>query len=34
MKKNATFFKDDFSTFDANYGLLVLILAFISLKLS
>ena len=32
MKKNASFLKYDFSTFDANYGLLVLIFAFKSLK--
>ena len=31
-KKNASFFKDDFRSFSANYCLLVLILAFKSLE--
>ena len=28
MKKNESFFKDDFTSFAANYGLFVVILAF------
>ena len=34
MKKNASFFNDDFMSFAANYGLLLLILAFKRLKVS
>ena len=34
MKKNESFFKDNFRSFYANYVLLVLILAFNSLKVS
>ena len=34
MKKNASFLKDDFRSFDANYGLSVLIYEFESLKVS
>ena len=34
MKENASFFKDDFRSFAANYGHLVVMLAFKSLKVS